>query len=165
MMTYPLAIGGVSIITSIIGTFFVRLGKSQSIMGALFFFFQAEDGIRVIGVTGVQTCALPIYLVTAGNVEGGDFMVLKPGVALCGYSGERSIQSAVWQLRDWFKSEGWEFHTYAFDPHFLHLDVQLGMLAPGLAVACTEVMEMELLQWLRSHGIRLLEVPYSDAMD
>src|SRR5476651_750547 len=25
------------------------------------FFFQAEDGIRCIGVTGVQTCALPIY--------------------------------------------------------------------------------------------------------
>ena len=25
-----------------------------------FFFFQAEDGIRDIGVTGVQTCALPI---------------------------------------------------------------------------------------------------------
>src|SRR3712207_7648022 len=28
---------------------------------SLFFFFQAEDGIRDIGVTGVQTCALPIY--------------------------------------------------------------------------------------------------------
>ena len=28
-----------------------------------FFFFQAEDGIRDIGVTGVQTCALPIYTV------------------------------------------------------------------------------------------------------
>src|SRR3712207_7904968 len=27
----------------------------------LFFFFQAEDGIRDIGVTGVQTCALPIW--------------------------------------------------------------------------------------------------------
>src|SRR3712207_1418687 len=27
----------------------------------LLFFFQAEDGIRDIGVTGVQTCALPIY--------------------------------------------------------------------------------------------------------
>src|SRR3712207_2246455 len=26
-----------------------------------FFFFQAEGGIRYIGVTGVQTCALPIY--------------------------------------------------------------------------------------------------------
>src|SRR3712207_8062228 len=27
----------------------------------IFVFFQAEDGIRDIGVTGVQTCALPIY--------------------------------------------------------------------------------------------------------
>src|SRR3712207_7645162 len=26
------------------------------------FFFQAEDGIRDIGVTGVQTCALPIWV-------------------------------------------------------------------------------------------------------
>ena len=26
-----------------------------------FFFFQAEDGIRDWSVTGVQTCALPIY--------------------------------------------------------------------------------------------------------
>src|SRR5215217_6443770 len=31
-----------------------------------FFFFQAEDGIRDIGVTGVQTCALPISLAPAG---------------------------------------------------------------------------------------------------
>ena len=28
----------------------------------IFFFFQAEDGIRDIGVTGVQTCALPICI-------------------------------------------------------------------------------------------------------
>src|SRR2546430_8328401 len=27
----------------------------------IFFFFQAEDGIRDLTVTGVQTCALPIY--------------------------------------------------------------------------------------------------------
>src|SRR2546430_12851316 len=27
----------------------------------LFFFFQAEAGIRVLTVTGVQTCALPIF--------------------------------------------------------------------------------------------------------
>ena len=36
MMTFPLAIGGICIIASIIGTFFVRLGASQSIMGALY---------------------------------------------------------------------------------------------------------------------------------
>src|SRR5262249_60037109 len=28
----------------------------------VFFFFQAEDGIRDWSVTGVQTCALPIYV-------------------------------------------------------------------------------------------------------
>src|SRR2546430_6841844 len=30
-----------------------------------FFFFQAEDGIRDLTVTGVQTCALPIFAVPA----------------------------------------------------------------------------------------------------
>src|SRR2546429_6377067 len=32
------------------------------------FFFQAEDGIRDVAVTGVQTCALPIYLVLAADL-------------------------------------------------------------------------------------------------
>jgi K(+)-stimulated pyrophosphate-energized sodium pump len=36
LMLYPLAIAAMSIITSIIGTFFVRLGKSGHIMGALY---------------------------------------------------------------------------------------------------------------------------------
>src|SRR5262249_57943399 len=33
------------------------------------FFFQAEDGIRDWSVTGVQTCALPIYLVAEADTE------------------------------------------------------------------------------------------------
>jgi N-dimethylarginine dimethylaminohydrolase len=108
---------------------------------------------------------IPIYdCVTAGNVEGGDFMVLKPGVAACGYSGERSIEPAVRQLQRWFEAEGWEFYTYAFDSHFLHLDVQMGMLAEGLAVVCVEAVEPELVDWLRAKGIRAIPVPYSDAM-
>src|SRR2546426_7494532 len=36
-----------------------------------FFFFQAEDGIRDYKVTGVQTCALPIYQVLSFGTEGG----------------------------------------------------------------------------------------------
>src|SRR5690606_39778110 len=32
----------------------------------IFFFFQAEDGIRGFHVTGVQTCALPIYQLARG---------------------------------------------------------------------------------------------------
>src|SRR4030043_663577 len=34
---------------------------------SFFFFFQAEDGIRDVAVTGVQTCALPICIV-GGNI-------------------------------------------------------------------------------------------------
>src|SRR2546427_13295869 len=33
-----------------------------------FFFFQAEDGIRDLTVTGVQTCALPIFSALIANV-------------------------------------------------------------------------------------------------
>src|SRR5690606_39509162 len=32
-----------------------------TVLSSVFFFFQAEDGIRDFHVTGVQTCALPIY--------------------------------------------------------------------------------------------------------
>src|SRR3989440_191274 len=42
----------------------------ESLHGSRVFFFQAEDGIRDLIVTGVQTCALPISLVRARiNVE------------------------------------------------------------------------------------------------
>src|SRR6266403_5930632 len=36
-----------------------------------FFFFQAEDGIRDLYVTGVQTCALPIFEAAAALAEKG----------------------------------------------------------------------------------------------
>src|SRR5437773_6945016 len=39
----------------------------QSLRTPRSFFFQAEDGIRCRDVTGVQTCALPIYAID-GNV-------------------------------------------------------------------------------------------------
>src|SRR5438874_3468631 len=56
-----------------------------------FFFFQAEDGIRDLYVTGVQTCALPIYLygtaVTggSGSCEGG-----------CGVAYKLTNSGGVW---------------------------------------------------------------------
>src|SRR2546430_7335052 len=40
----------------------MKLLFSQLYLILFFFFFQAEDGIRDLTVTGVQTCALPIYL-------------------------------------------------------------------------------------------------------
>src|SRR5205809_7328019 len=38
-------------------------------MSIFVFFFQAEDGIRDVAVTGVQTCALPIYLKTREHLR------------------------------------------------------------------------------------------------
>src|SRR3712207_5731656 len=57
-----------------------------------FFFFQAEDGIRDIGVTGVQTCALPISLCTPVTFRAPGILakaaatldVLSSGRAFCG---------------------------------------------------------------------------------
>ena len=48
IMIYPLAIGGACIITSIIGTFFVRLGSSKNIMGALYKGFIATAVLSVL---------------------------------------------------------------------------------------------------------------------
>ena len=54
LMTLPLIVGGACIITSIIGTYFVRLGKSANIMGALY------KGFLVSAILAVPA----IYVVT-----------------------------------------------------------------------------------------------------
>jgi len=53
-VNYPLILGGISIITSIIGTYFVKLGKSGNIMGALY---------KGLIVSGVLAC-IAFYFVT-----------------------------------------------------------------------------------------------------
>jgi len=60
MMLLPLAICGACIITSILGTFFVRLGKSRNIMGALY------QGLVVTGLTSL----VAIWFVTDALVPG-----------------------------------------------------------------------------------------------
>lgn len=60
---YPLVLGAASIVTSIVGTFFVRLGKSQNIMGALY------KGLIVAGVlAGIVFYPITKWLM-AGNGE------------------------------------------------------------------------------------------------
>ena len=53
-VNYPLILGGISIVTSIIGTYFVKLGKSGNIMGALY---------KGLIVSGVLAC-IAFYFVT-----------------------------------------------------------------------------------------------------
>ncbi|MEO3435533.1 sodium-translocating pyrophosphatase [Inquilinus sp. CAU 1745] len=50
LMAYPLAIGGVCILTSIAGTFFVKLGPNNNIMGALYRGFIVSALLSVVGI-------------------------------------------------------------------------------------------------------------------
>src|SRR5215813_14804039 len=68
----------------------------------VFFFFQAEDGIRDADVTGVQTCALPISIAAQGDGEtegaaGGTAVLLPRGDQVPGIAG---IGSQGWLFGD-----------------------------------------------------------------
>ena len=71
MMVYPLAIGGVCILTSIIGTFFVRLGRSKNIMGALYKGFVATSVLSLVALHPLTDHV--IGLDTVLNVNGQSF--------------------------------------------------------------------------------------------
>jgi len=75
LMSLPLIIGGVCILTSIIGTYFVRLGKKQSIMGALYkgFWVTAILSIPAIWYVMFQTLGdLNAVIGGAGEAAGMD---------------------------------------------------------------------------------------------
>jgi N-dimethylarginine dimethylaminohydrolase len=101
---------------------------------------------------------------SAGTLEGGDIHVIRPGLALVGASGGRTDEAGAEQFAGWLRAEGWECRIEPFDEHFLHLDVLFCMAAPGLAVACTDVLDGAFLDWLRDRQIRVIPVPYRDAM-
>ncbi len=58
VMMYPLAVCAVGVVTSIIGTFFVRLGANQSIMGALYKGFIATGVLSVLALWPVTDAIL-----------------------------------------------------------------------------------------------------------
>src|SRR2546429_6905580 len=67
--------------------------RTEVFMLVVFFFFQAEDGIRDVAVTGVQTCALPIYQQQVIHVQPvGDEAVLGRDHVLIGVARESRAQ-------------------------------------------------------------------------
>ena len=82
MMMLPLAICGVCIVTSIIGTLFVRLGKKQNIMGALY------QGLIVTGVLSIPAVYWVITsLVPAAGVEVEGIVRSQMDLFYCGMAG------------------------------------------------------------------------------
>jgi K(+)-stimulated pyrophosphate-energized sodium pump len=83
MMLYPLAIGGVCIIASVVGTFFVKLGPSNSIMGALYRGFVAcavISGALLLPITWAVVGFSDTFTVGAHTFSGLDLF-------FCGITG------------------------------------------------------------------------------
>ncbi len=98
LMVYPLAIGAVCLVTSIIGTFFVKLGSNNSIMGALYRGFLATAVLSVAGL------AIANYIVFGDKDNGfGVIATTTTGVEitglnlfLCGLVGLAVTGAIVW---------------------------------------------------------------------
>jgi K(+)-stimulated pyrophosphate-energized sodium pump len=89
MMTLPLAIGGVCIITSIVGTFFVKLPANQSIMGALYRGLIATGALSLVGI------ALVIWLLAGfGELPGVPFS--GASLFICGIVGLAVTGLIIW---------------------------------------------------------------------
>jgi K(+)-stimulated pyrophosphate-energized sodium pump len=81
LMSLPLLVGGACIITSIIGTYFVRLGRTQSIMGALYKGFFVTALLSVPALYAVTAFALGDMNATVGAA------LLPDGTAGEGFTG------------------------------------------------------------------------------
>lgn len=92
VMLYPLAICAACIVTSIIGTFFVRLGSNGSIMGALYKGLLVTGLLSIIGL-GAAT-SLTIGWGSIGQVDGMD--ITGTNLFLCGILGLVVTGLIVW---------------------------------------------------------------------
>jgi K(+)-stimulated pyrophosphate-energized sodium pump len=92
MMLMPLAIGGVCIVGSIVGTYFVKLGSSQNIMGALY---------KGLVVTGIVSAALIAGVIAemvgfSNQVQIGDASVTGTNMFVCALVGLGVTGLLVW---------------------------------------------------------------------
>jgi len=91
-MLLPLAIGGVCIIGSIIGTYFVRLGSSQNIMGALYKGLVAAAVISAVLIAGL----IAEMIGFSGQLLIGDLPVSGTNLFLCSLVGLAVTGLLVW---------------------------------------------------------------------
>ncbi|NNE20984.1 MAG: amidinotransferase [Rhizobiales bacterium] len=113
-----------------------------------------------------QDAGIPIWKwVTAGHFEGGDFVILKPGVALLGWSGDRSTKEGADQVAGWLRDEGWQVLVSPIPPQFVHMDAVVVMLEKGLALVCEDALQPYALDYLKSeHEIDVIKVAYADCV-
>jgi N-dimethylarginine dimethylaminohydrolase len=108
---------------------------------------------------------IPIHrMITAAALEGGDFMVVEPGVAVIGNGEERTQEPAARQLAGWLEADGWEVRIERIPPHFLHIDVLAAMLGEKLAAVCVEQVGGGFVRWLEEKGVEIVPVSLADSL-
>jgi K(+)-stimulated pyrophosphate-energized sodium pump len=95
-MLYPLAICAVCIVTSIVGTFFVKLGANNSIMGALYKGLWATSLLSVVGLAIATWGTVGFGDVGTVKAMGGDIVVNGTKLFVCGIIGLVVTGLIVW---------------------------------------------------------------------
>jgi len=94
MMIYPLAIAAVCIVTSIIGTFFVSMGKSNNVMGALYKGLIVAGLLSIGGLWLVTTYALPNGMGEVGTI--GERVITGQNLFFSGILGLVVTAAIIW---------------------------------------------------------------------
>jgi N-dimethylarginine dimethylaminohydrolase len=112
-----------------------------------------------------RNSGIPIWKwVTANHFEGGDFVIVKPGVSLLGWSGDRSTKEGAEQVAGWMREMDWEAFIVPIPPQFVHMDAVVVMLEENLALVCEDALPIYAVDWLDKQGIERIVVPYADCV-
>ncbi|WP_406857398.1 sodium-translocating pyrophosphatase [Alsobacter sp. KACC 23698] len=95
-INYPLAICAVCIVTSIVGTFFVKLGSNNSIMGALYKGLWVSTLLSVVGLAIATWGTVGFGDIGVVKAMGGDITVNGTRLLICGVVGLVVTGLIVW---------------------------------------------------------------------
>ena len=102
-------------------------------------------------------------MISAGTLEGGDVMILEPGLAVIGAGDARTQETAAGQLAGWLTEDGWEVRIEPIAARWVHIDVLIGLVAERLVAAAVDALSYGFVNWLRQKGFEILEVRVDDA--
>ena len=146
--------------------FFARDSSVMTPWGALICHMQVKcrRADYVTAIRFYQENNIPIWeYATAGHFEGGDFVILEPGLVLVGYCGERSEKEGSEQVCKFVRERGWEAVLVPNSREFVHMDGLVVPLAEKLIVACKDALEPWLVQLLDDRGYQFVDVGFSEA--
>ena len=122
-------------------------------------------GENYAAIRAYEELGIPIYdMVTAGTFEGGDFNVIEEGCVLIGCGGARTQEEGAQQVKQWFDAEGWETRLAFIDEYYVHIDLMVVPIAEKLTAVCLACTEPGIVDWLKSKGHEIIDVPFKDTM-